>query len=389
MKSIVLYAYPPESDGLSIQGDMLYKGLLEQGYDVLPCNFEAGLQKEFYLKKFKPDVAFGIGYWANTPTLVHEPLKFGVTPVPWFNADGWVANYHKDLEALPLVLTTSQWVKETYERDGVNVKNFVPLHIGIETELFIPMQRDEKIRGIREMLGITNDEKMILTVGGDVTSKGAQEMFKALAKVNEKFKNWKYVCKSWPSDSAHDWHDEESKIVEELGIKDKVIFLEGNFSKEFMPYLLNACDVYAAPSRLEGFGMIQVEAMACGKPVISIDAMGPKDTIVHGKTGFLAKIADKVILEQEWVYPWMGFPEEKIIKFDKPRVFAYRADIDELAEYTFRLLTDDVLSRKMGEEARRHAVKNFDYHVTSRKAAEIVKEKLSLGEQVKAPVRVR
>ena len=40
-----------------------------------------------------------------------------------------------------------------------------------------------------------------------------------------------------------------------------------------MPYLIAACDIYAAPSRLEGFGMPQVEAGACGKPVIGIKAM--------------------------------------------------------------------------------------------------------------------
>ncbi|MEK6843839.1 MAG: glycosyltransferase family 4 protein [Nanoarchaeota archaeon] len=379
MKAVILYPYPAESDGLSIQGDMLYRGLLEQGHDVLPCNREGSTQKEFYFKNLKPDVAIGIGYWANAPHLIQHPLKFGVTPVPWFNADGWIANYHKDIENLPLVFTTSDWVKETYKRDGVDVKNFVPLHIGIDTGLFKPLPKDDKIKGIREMLGI-KDELMILTAGGDVTSKGAQEMFRALAKVNEKFKNWKYICKSWPSDNASEWHMEEDKIIKELGIQDKVIFIDDVFSNDFMPYVLNACDIYAAPSRLEGFGMIQVEAMSCGKPVISINAMGPKETIVHGKTGFLANVADKVILNQEWVYPWMGFSEEKILKFDEPKVFAYRANIDELAEYTLKLLTDAELRNKMGEEARKHAVANFDYWVVSKKAADIIIEKFGLRE---------
>jgi starch synthase len=60
-----------------------------------------------------------------------------------------------------------------------------------------------------------------------------------------------------------------------------------------MPYLLSACDIYAAPSRLEGFGMIQVEANACEKPVIAIDAMAFRDTMVHGETAFLAKVAEE------------------------------------------------------------------------------------------------
>ncbi len=349
MRAVILYPYPAESDGLSIQGDLLYRGLLEQGHEVLPCNRDADFQKEFYFKNFKPMVAVGVGYWANAPDLIIQPLKHGITPVPWFNADGWVANYQEDIEKLPLVFTTSDWVKQTYKRDGVNVANFVPLHIGIETDLFRPMPYDNKINDIRERFGVEAHERMILTIGGDVTSKGAQEMFHALAKVNEKFKNWKYVCKSWPSDCADEWHIEESRIVEELGIKDKVVFVDDVFSKDFMPYILNACDIYAAPSRLEGFGMIQVEAMACGKPVISIDAMGPKETILHGKTGFLAKVGNHVLLEQEWVYPWMGFSEKKIIKFNEPKIFAYRADVDELAEFTLRFLSDNSLRKKMLE----------------------------------------
>src|SRR3989338_9328341 len=175
---------------------------------------------------------------------------------------------------------------------------------------------------------------MILTVGGDVTSKGAQEMFKALAKVNEEFKDWKYVCKSWSSECSHEWHDEESKLVEELGIKDKVIFIEGSFSTEFIPYLLNAADIYAAPSRLEGFGMIQVEAMACGKPVISINVGGPRDTIIHEKTGFLVDVEHEVKLNKEWVYESMGFKKKMMIEFPRPKTFAYKADPSQLAKYT-------------------------------------------------------
>ena len=53
------------------------------------------------------------------------------------------------------------------------------------------------------------------------------------------------------------------------------------------------------PSRIEGFGMIQVEAMACGKPVISINVGGPAETIIHNKTGFLAKVSEEVLLKEK------------------------------------------------------------------------------------------
>jgi len=100
-------------------------------------------------------------------------------------------------------------------------------------------------------------------------------------------------------------------LAESLGIKDKIIFVDDQFSQEFMVYLLNAADIYAAPSRIEGFGMIQVEAMSCGKPVISINKMGPSETIIHNKTGFLAKVSEEIKLDSEWVYPSMGFEKQE------------------------------------------------------------------------------
>lgn len=376
MKSLVLYAYPAEPDGASLQGEMLYKGILHNGDEATPCHFRDNLQKEFFLKHYKPDVTFGIGYWGNVPEIVHTPQKLGVVPVPWFNADGWVANYQEDFDRLELMFTTSEWVRQTYKRDGVDIKKIIPQHIGIDTDFFKPINNPTYTKAIRKMFGLKNGEKMILTVGGDTTSKGAQEMMRALAEME--FKDWKYVCKSWPSDCASEWREAETQLAEELGISDKVVFVDDQFTQEFMVHLLNATDVYAAPSRLEGFGMIQVEAMACGKPVISINKGGPAETILHNKTGYLAKVAEEVKLDGEWAYPHMGFKNKHMVKFDSPKTFAFRADINDLREFTEKLLADDELRRKMGEEGRTHAVKNFDYRHTSKNMLDITKKKLGL-----------
>lgn len=378
MKALVLFPYPVESDGQSLQGYYLLKGLKFHGVDAVPCHFNNSIQKEYYLRHFKPDVAIGIGFWGNVPEIVQEPMKFGVTTVPWFNADGWVANYQTEFKRLKLMFTTSEWVRSIYERDGVDCSKIIPMHIGIDTELFKPNENKEMNLALRRMLGVRDDETMILTVGGDVTSKGAQEMFRALAKIDEEFPSWRYVCKSWPSENSSEWREKEEALLDELGIKDKVIFLDDIFSPEFMAEILNACDIYAGPSRIEGFGMIQVEAMACGKPVIAIDKGGTAETIVHGKTGFLARAAEEVKLTEEWAYPSMGFNSKQIIKFDKPKIFGYRADVDDLAKYTLMLLKDAGLRQEIGKAAREHAVKNFDYKVTSKKMLDVIKEKLDL-----------
>ena len=378
MRCIIFYAYPAEPDGQSLQGDLLYRGILNSGNTAIPCHFRDSIQKMAYLKYLKPDVAFGMGFWGNVPEIIREPLKYGVRPVPWFNADGWVANYHDEFEKLDLMFTTSEWVRQIYKRDGVDISKIVPMHIGIDTDMFKPVNNPEINKGIREMFGIKDNEKMILTVGGDVTSKGAQEMMKALAEVNKEFKDWKYVCKSWPSECADQWREQEIELAENLGIREKVVFVNDIFDQEFMVHLLNAADIYAAPSRLEGYGMIQVEAMSCGKPVISIDKMGPSETIIHNKTGFLAKVSEEIRLENEWVYPSMGFKKKDVIKFEEPKTFAYRADINDLKDYTLKLLTDEKLREKIGKQAREHVVKNLDYRDTAKKMLDITKEKLNL-----------
>lgn len=378
MKCIVLYAHPVEADGTSLQGEFLYKGLVHAGNEATPCHHSDSMQRRFYLKHTKPDAAFGVGFWGNVPDVVRAPQKYGIKAVPWFNADGWVANYHEEFDKLDLMFTTSEWVRQTYKRDGVDISKIVPMHIGIDTSLFRPLSNVSYNNAIRKMFGVRENEKMIFTAGGDVTSKGAQEMMKALALVDKEFKDWKYICKSWPSECASEWRESEMNLAEELGIRDKVVFVDDKFSQEFMVHLLNAVDIYAAPSRLEGYGMIQVEAMACGKPVISINKMGPSETILHGKTGFLAKAAEEVVLDSEWVYPSMGFKKKEVIRFKEPKTFAYRADVDELKEYCLKLLTDDSLREKMGKAAREHTAANLDYKFIGQKISDITKKRLGL-----------
>ena len=378
MKILLLYPYPLEPDGQSLQGHYLAKGLRELGVEVMSCNRSDNLQKLWAYKTFKPDLTIGIGYWGDIPEVILSPKRHGIIAIPWFNADGWIANYHDTLNKLPLIVATSNWVKATYIRDKVKGDNIHVCPIGFDPEIFgpIPMQ-DEKVKKLRELLGIQNDEKMILTAGGDVTSKGAQEMLKAIAKIQDEFPNWKYVLKVYESDSAENHGEEEEELIEKLGLdKSRITYLEGEYSSEFMSLLINACDIYAAPSRLEGFGMIQLEAQACGKPVISINIGGPRDIIKHGETGYLVDVAAEIKLNKEWVYPWMGFEEKHQIVFKEPKTFAYRADVNQLAEYTLRLLKDDQLREKMGKAAAQHAFNNFNYKIVAKKMLDLINKHL-------------
>jgi alpha-maltose-1-phosphate synthase len=379
MKVLVLYEYPPTPGGLATQGDLLYKGLLELGVDVHAVHFESDQEKEWYYRWFKPDVVVGIGYWGYTPHLVLNPQKFGALAVPWLVSDGYIANYQDVLNTLPLILVTSNWVKEMYVRDGIKGDNIVVLPVGCNTDTFKPYSKtDPKIIAVREALGISPDELMILTVGGDAASKGGREVMQALAGIDKKVPKWKYVCKVWPQQrtSIQDASDEE--LAKSLGIDKKVIYAVNTISRSFMPYLIGACDIYAAPSRLEGFGMPQVEAGACGKPVLSINAMGMLDTLIHGKTALLAGVAQKIVVNEVILGAAAGFEEGHKVVFDTPRIVDYRADVPDIANYMETLMNDKNLRDKMGKAGRERVVENFDYRVVARKFVQIINERLGI-----------
>lgn len=380
MKVLVLFDYPSSTGGLATQGALMYRGLQELGVDVFPVNFESAQEKEWYYRWFQPDVVLGVGYWGHTPHLVLHPQRYGVQPVPWLVADGYVANFQEILESLPLILVTSHWVKKMYIRDGVSGENIEVLPVGCDTDVFCPRERtDPKVSAVREALGVSEDQIMILTVGGDATSKGAQEVMQAMAISDTRAPDWKYVCKVWPQPRTETQTLSDIKLATQLGIEKNVVFTSNIISRNFMPYLLAACDIYAAPSRLEGFGMLQVEANSCGKPVIGIKAMGMLDTMVHGETAFLAGVAQKIWLRETILGEESGYPADHKVTFKHSRIVDYRASVHDIANYLMDLMTDEELRNKMGQAGRRRSVKMFDYRVVAKRFIEIVSKRLGIS----------
>jgi len=380
MKVLVIYDYPPSPGGLATQGDLLLRGLREIGVEAHAAHFESAQEKEWYYRWFTPDIVVGVGYWGHTPDLVLHPQRYGIQPVPWLVADGYVANYQEVLNALPLILVTSNWVKKTYVRDGLDGRKIEVLPVGCDTDAFTPRDRDDpKIAALREALGVAPDQIMILTVGGDAASKGAQEVMQALAIIDARAPDWKYVCKVWPQPRTQQQNLADLQLATHLGIDKNVVYTTSRVSRNFMPYLMAACDIYAAPSRLEGFGMLQVEAGSCGKPVIGIKAMGMLDTLVHGQTAFLAGIAMEIRLKEATLGEESGYADGHRVVFKTPRAADYRASVHDVANYLMELMTNEPLRKKMGEAARKRVVEHFDYRVVAKHFLEIVAERVEIS----------
>jgi len=347
---------------------------------VHAAHYESQQAKEWYYRWFRPDVVVGVGYWGHVPQLVLHPQRYGLRPVPWLVADGYLADYQEVLDSLPLILVTSRWVRSVYARDGLTGKNIEVLPVGCDTDRFIPRDRsDPKVAAVREALGVGPDQIMILTVGGDATSKGAQEVMQALALIDGKVPDWKYVCKVWPQARTRQQNALDLELAAQLGIDKNVIYATHITSRDFVPYLLAACDIYAAPSRLEGFGMLQVEANACGKPVIGISAMGLLDTMVHGETAFLAGIAQEIRQEETVIGAESDGGAGRRVVFQSPRVVDYRASVDDIARYLMSLMQNAELRQRMGQAGRKRAVENYQYRAVAGQFAKMVAEKLGIS----------
>jgi starch synthase len=331
-----------------------------------------------------PLVRTRCGCWhrllGHTPDLILHPRRYGARPVPWLVADGYIANYVDVLNSLPLILVTSNWVRETYIRDGIDPEIIEVLPVGCDTDTFIQRPlTDPKISSVRQIFGVAPDQVMILTIGGDAASKGALEVMQALALIDAQALNWKYICKVWPQPRTVTQNLADLQQATDLGIEKNMIYATNTVSRNFMPYFIGACDIYAAPSRLEGFGMPQIEAGACGKPVIGIKAMAMLDTLVDGETAFLAEIAQEIRISETNLGEAEGYRDGHRVIFDPPRVAGYRANIHDIAKALLRLMQDEQLRRTMGEAGRRRVVKLFNYKVVAQKFVEIITRRLSIS----------
>jgi glycosyltransferase involved in cell wall biosynthesis len=152
---------------------------------------------------------------------------------------------------------------------------------GIETEKFHqPCSEEEKAR-LRRELEIEKGDKVLLSVSRLNAEKNIEFMLEAVAELVKKgVKNFKFIL-------IGDGPDRSSLIQEAhaLGLQDVLVFT-GSVSPEAIPTYYSLGDVFVFASTSETQGMVILEAMASGMPVVAIRASGIDDFVVDGVTGF-------------------------------------------------------------------------------------------------------
>lgn len=162
----------------------------------------------------------------------------------------------------------------------INENKIQVLHPGVDTKQFKPAPPDEAWRRAHGW----NDRRVILTVGRLQKRKGHDMLIRALPKIREVVPNVLYAIVGDGDERAA-----LEQLTAQLEVQQHVQFL-GALTDEAIIPCYQQCDLFALPNRevdgdFEGFGIVLLEAQACGKPVIAGDSGGTAETMVHGETG--------------------------------------------------------------------------------------------------------
>lgn len=147
--------------------------------------------------------------------------------------------------------------------------------VGVDTRRFVVARIDRP--GYRQGIGVPMGDIMLLSVGELIPRKNHETVIRALGTLSRRDITY-VICGKGPL-IGH-----LSNVARECGVPDKVRFL--GFRND-IPELCKAADISVLPSKIEGFGMAGVEAMAAGIPLIASDIQGIRDYSADGKTGYL------------------------------------------------------------------------------------------------------
>ncbi len=312
----------------------------------------------------KDYILISVANWVDFENFVMLPTKLGFKTFPWIVNDDYTITpeFAKKINDFGLLITPSEHCKRNFVRGGANENIIHVIPEAIDTDLWKPNSEDEKNKFLK-LLSDPNPKgqtrfdffklkqrevPIIYITGGHPTKKGAQEVMKALAKIDKNIE-WIFILKSWIGTVLYEKAIEELNLANELGIGNRIKYYSMEVSNLFMTNLMNICDIYAAPSRSEGFGLPLIEAMACGKPVVTSRGTSTDETVIHNETGF------KV---------------EAHMNEDKDMI----ADVDELSKYLEKLITNKDLRKEMGQNAIQHVQKNYSPETISTRFIELIQD---------------
>lgn len=248
----------------------------------------------------------GISYW----TVAH-------------GVDAWNLQNPHIIQALrhaDRILAVSHYTRDRLlQEQALDPEKVVVLPNTFDTSRF---QIAPKPQSLLEKYNLTPDQQVILTIArlaGEERYKGYDQIIRALPEIIKTIPNIHYLIGGKGGDRPR-----IEKLIQDLDLEDYVT-LAGFIPDEELADHYNLCDVFAMPSKGEGFGIVYLEAMACGKPTIGGNQDGAIDALCNGELGVLVNPDDldeistviTQILEKTYPLPILYQPEtlrQKVIE---------------------------------------------------------------------------
>lgn len=278
-------------------------------------------------------VAWLLSLWTGIPYLVYVHGE-DVTTAATSRELSWMVR--RVLGRAKLVIANSRSTQAILREEWkVPPEKLRLLYPGVDTRRFTPVQRDP---AVRLELG-WDGRKVILTVGRLQRRKGHDRLIEALVQVKKEIPNILYAIVGDGEERGY-----LEGLIDKYKVRDQVRFM-GEISDDGLIRCYQQCDLFALPNRregadIEGFGMVLLEAQACGRPVLAGDSGGTAETMRPGETG--------VVVPCEQAEP--------------------------LARALIKLLQESPRLDAMGAAGRRWVVERFDWDALARQAQQLFTE---------------
>jgi D-inositol-3-phosphate glycosyltransferase len=197
--------------------------------------------------------------------------------------------------ATPAELAQLQWL---YQGDSKKITVIPP---GVDLSRFYPIPPDEA----KEFIGIPPCERMLLFVGRIEPLKGIDTLIEAISLMRDRGELAKHpfclaVIGGEP-EGGSERIDQEMTRLQDLrkafSLEDFVTFL-GKRSQDTLPYYYSAVEAVVVPSQYESFGMVALESMACGTPVVASQVGGLAYLVQDGVTGYTVPASEPEALAE-------------------------------------------------------------------------------------------
>jgi D-inositol-3-phosphate glycosyltransferase len=251
-----------------------------RGYDILYSHYWLSGEVACALG---PRLANAWAHTAHTLGLVkNQRLAMGARPEPPFRiaAEGGIARC-----ADQLVTSTADESEELIRAYGADPARVEVVAPGVDLSTFRPIDRVEA----RMKIG-AGEGPLLLFVGRLERLKGVEIAIRALAELRARGNgDARLLVLGEDSRDADESEKERLKgVATEIGVRDAIEFV-GLVAHHELPYFYAAADVCVMPSYSESFGLVGLEAQACGCPVVASNVSGLRSVVRDGVTGFLVE----------------------------------------------------------------------------------------------------